>query len=48
MPCRQILLTSLNEEPKVEEYEMTKTESELFFTRTKTGICSYYGERKWY
>jgi len=31
MPRRQILLTCLNERPKMEEFEMTGTKSKLFF-----------------
>jgi len=38
MPHRQILLTCFNEGPKVEEYEITRTKSKLFFTGTKTEI----------
>jgi len=52
MSRRQILLTCFNEGPKVEESEITGTESKLFFlhgpklefaniTGTKRGINSY-------
>jgi len=33
MTRQQILLTGLNEGPIVEEFEMTETESKLFFYR---------------